>query len=1451
MTHYPVVIIGAGPAGLTAAYELTSRGVQSLVLEQSNQVGGIARTELYKGYRIDIGGHRFYTKVGRVQQLWQELLGDRFISVPRLSRIYYRGKFFDYPLAIPNTLGNLGILPSCLIVLSYLKANLNVWLRLVPDPETFEDFVTHRFGKYLYKTFFKTYTEKVWGIPCHKIQADWAEQRIQGMSLRKAVLNALFGSNTAKSLIKEFQYPVLGPGLMWESFQAAIAARGSQTHLNTGVVSLKRDRYRILNVVVEQAGKQVEIKADQFISSMPITALIQRLDPPAPPEVKAAAQSLSYRAFLIVALIVDSPDLFPDNWIYVHSPHVKVGRIQNFKNWSAAMVPDPSKTCLGMEYFCDEGDEIWRLSESELISLATQEIAQLGLAQAAQVEDGTVIRQPKAYPVYDRDYREHLQVIQDYLGQFENLYTIGRNGMHRYNNQDHSMLTAILAVENLFGAGHDLWTVNTERSYQEEFTKEEWQERRHESPVQSSSAPSGVPVPTAPTILQRYQQLIAAGTHRFVQLKNRHFLFIDAALFLLTPFLALLLLLGSVENIELFLPGVAVATVLLLTIKVVVYWSCGFYRRYWRFASIEELMQLAGLTLGATMLGMLGYPVLNWLFQLPTIPRFLPLIDGLLSFFLVGALRFSVRALGSREHVQPLLDVGDKQERVLVVGAGSAGVSLVHEMQRNPQLQLQPVAFVDDDPAKRALRIGRLSVLGDRHAIPHLIHSLNIHRVVIAIPSAPGKAIREILEICQSVDIITSTLPGLHEILNGRVRLDSIRDICIEDLLRRDPIQTDIQRVSEFIRGKRVLVTGAGGSIGSELCRQILICQPAEIILLGHGENSIFDIYHELNRTSQILESDGAFVGSIAPRISSFIADVRFPTRLEHAFQQFKPEIVFHAAAHKHVPLMELNPPEAITNNVLGTQNMLELAEKYQVNHFVMISTDKAVNPTSVMGATKRLAEMLVLRAAQRSGRPYVVVRFGNVLGSRGSVIPTFRKQISVGGPVTVTHPDMTRYFMTIPEAVQLVLQACVISSGGEVLMLNMGQAVRIMDLAADLIRLSGYEVHQDIEIEFTGLRPGEKLCEELFIPGEEYESTEHENLVVVKNASRIVPETLDALHGLLLQAAEANHGAKIIRLLEQMVPGYLSTSKNSSGPWAPIDFPQHHLPSATSPQAHQGLNGTSSSAGPQLKRSELIESLAIALSRQELRLYYQPIISLQHDRVVGFEALLRWKHPKHGLLSPDQFMPVAEATGLIIPIGWWVLQEVSQTILAWQAFVPPDFQMTVSINLSAKQFLQKNLIQQIQTKIPGWSLVAKHLQIDLPESVLRDNFEVAQNLLPQLRTLGFTLQVDNFGLQESPVSFGEDLSLTSIEQQFHSLKIDPFLIGRLSYDAESRALIESIAVRAHQSGLNVIATGIETSEQLSKLKDLNCRYGQGFFFSKPIDRNAARELLSSQASRL
>jgi FlaA1/EpsC-like NDP-sugar epimerase len=420
-------------------------------------------------------------------------------------------------------------------------------------------------------------------------------------------------------------------------------------------------------------------------------------------------------------------------------------------------------------------------------------------------------------------------------------------------------------------------------------------------------------------------------------------------------------------------------------------------------------------------------------------------------------------------------------------------------------------------------RIRGLLVIGNRTQIPNAVRAWKVRKAIIAMPSVPGRVIRDLVEICNRAEIETLTLPGINDVLNGNGSLGRrVRKIRIEDLLRRELIQTDIQQVHKLLQGKRILITGAGGSIGSELCRQILRCSPLEIVLLGHGENSVFQIQQELQQLI-LIESQRDDAPRCQPRLIPFIADLRHPFRLACAFEQFRPEIIFHAAAHKHVPLMEDNISEAITNNVLGTKELLDLAVRYDVQRFVMISTDKAVNPTNVMGASKRVAEMLVLQAAQRTSQPFVVVRFGNVLGSRGSVIPTFQQQILSGGPVTVTHPEICRYFMTIPEAVQLTLQAVVISPGGEVVMLDMGEPVKIVDLARDLINLSGYEVDKDIEIRFTGLRPGEKLFEELFLPSEEYQSTRHEKLLVVSNASHSVPEYLDRVVADLQQAAVDN----------------------------------------------------------------------------------------------------------------------------------------------------------------------------------------------------------------------------------------------------------------------------------------------------------------------------------------
>jgi protoporphyrinogen oxidase len=467
-----VVVIGAGPAGLTAAYELCKSGVCSVVLEKDNVVGGLSRTVNYKGYHFDIGGHRFFTKVKAVEEMWREVLANgQFIRRSRLSRIYYNKKFFYYPLRASNALLGLGVWNSLLIFLSYLRA------QIFPEkPEdTFEQWISNRFGKRLYKIFFKTYTEKVWGIPCNQIMAEWAAQRIKGLSLLTAVKSALIQKQQSKgdvikTLIDAFDYPELGPGMMWETVRDIVEKNGSEIRLNTGVEKIIWNGGGVKALEVVTDGVPEIIEGTHFISSMPIRGLIKKFDPPAPERVIKAAEALNYRDFLTVALVVNKRELFPDNWIYVHDAEVKVGRIQNFKNWSPAMVPDPETTCLGLEYFCFEGDGLWTMSDADLIELGKRELGILGLVIPADVVDGSVVRMPKAYPVYDGTYAEALQVIRHFLEGVPNLQLVGRNGMHKYNNQDHSMLTAMLAVKNILGASYDLWQVNAEQEYHEEVT---------------------------------------------------------------------------------------------------------------------------------------------------------------------------------------------------------------------------------------------------------------------------------------------------------------------------------------------------------------------------------------------------------------------------------------------------------------------------------------------------------------------------------------------------------------------------------------------------------------------------------------------------------------------------------------------------------------------------------------------------------------------------------------------------------------------------------------------------------------------------------------------------------------------------------------------------------------------------------------------------------------------
>ena len=609
--------------------------------------------------------------------------------------------------------------------------------------------------------------------------------------------------------------------------------------------------------------------------------------------------------------------------------------------------------------------------------------------------------------------------------------------------------------------------------------------------------------------------------------RNRYLLLSDMVLVPLVIYLSFVLRLEQVDP-GTYTPGLLTLGGLATLLTLLLIYQRGLYRQHWGYASVNELLKLGATILLAVTLTALLHALLVALEPRMALPRSIPFIALPL---ILGALPTSRLILRLALHRRQGGERPVARRNVLVMGAGDAGALMVRELQMNPQLGKRVVGLVDDNPRLHRMTIHGVRVLGDRHAIPRLVEEQQVQQVIIAMPRASGKAIREIVNICRLAGVETLTMPGLYELLDGRTQVSQIRTIEIGDLLRRAPVETDLASVRQLIAGEVVLVTGGGGSIGSELCRQILRSGPAELIILGHGENSIFEIQHELQR--MLGQKPGG------PRITPLIADIRDRGRIQTLFWRHRPALVFHAAAHKHVPLMELNLVEAVSNNVLGTRNLLDAAIETGVERFVMISSDKAVNPTSVMGATKRIAEMLVHRAAKLSQRSYVAVRFGNVLGSRGSVILTFKRQIAAGGPITITHPEMQRYFMTIPEAVQLVLQAATLGQQGEVFMLDMGEPVKIVDLARDMIRLSGLEEGRDIDIVYSGVRPGEKLFEELFANGEHYRPTSHDKLFIADGANSCVPDDLMHTIAQLERGVVSDSEPDLLWQIQQLVPEY------------------------------------------------------------------------------------------------------------------------------------------------------------------------------------------------------------------------------------------------------------------------------------------------------------------------
>ena len=623
-------------------------------------------------------------------------------------------------------------------------------------------------------------------------------------------------------------------------------------------------------------------------------------------------------------------------------------------------------------------------------------------------------------------------------------------------------------------------------------------------------------------------RFIHKGIPMSLRMRNRYYLISDVVIVILCVYLSFVIRV-EIFNLKQYWQGLMLYAFIASLIIPIIFYYAGIYSIYWQYGSIDSILLLVSAEVIATL--MVTIIIITLSILLPhkfIIPRSIPFIFLALILIFISGSRTMLRLVAHYQGSNQIIS-NSRIQHVMIMGAGKAGSMVVREIKRNPQLGMHVVGFLDDNSDKLNMVIHGVKVLGDRESIPILVKKYAIDEVILAMPSVHGKELRYIVNICEQCKVNVKIMPGLYELLNGSIGINQLRNVQIDDLLRREPIKTDLNSVRALIHGKKVMVTGGGGSIGSELCNQIFNFDPEELIILGHGENRIFQINQHFNRNRTFNNKC---------RIIPIIADIRFAYRIKSIFEEYRPDIVFHAAAHKHVPLMELNPTEAIINNVIGTRNLLHASLSTGISKFIMISTDKVVNPTSIMGASKNVAELLVQQAAIDSGMPFITVRFGNVLGSTGSVVLTFKEQIAAGGPITITHPDMERYFMTIQEAVQLVLQSSVLGKGAEVFILDMGERVKIVDLAKDLIRLSGFS-GDNIETIYTGCRPGEKLYEELFAEGEVYEKTVHEKLFLASKTGSTGQANLMGEIDLLETAAKNNDRAEIIKILKKLIPEY------------------------------------------------------------------------------------------------------------------------------------------------------------------------------------------------------------------------------------------------------------------------------------------------------------------------